>query len=381
MGLSGVASRRIGMGLGAVAAALVVAVLGAGWYYAGEIEDGALKVEHEPDEYDVAVVALGAGRITLRGPEDTDPRSHPGTVGLEWPGGYARVGGIAEVRGLDAVRAYAPVEGALTVGDLVRYDSFAFPQDPGRAHGMAFQEVRFASPLGELAAWYVDGTGDTWVILVHGKSADRGEALRTLPVVQAAGLPALVITYRNDEAAPRDPSGNHQFGATEWEDLDAAARYALDHGAADLIVVGYSMGGAIVASFLYESPLAGRVAGAILDSPMLDLGAAVDLGGRNRGLPQFLTDVAKVISSVRFGIDWEAFDHLARTDELSPPILLFHGDADATVPVQTSEALAESRRDIVTYLPFPGARHVGAWNIDPERYNAAVREFIERVAR
>ena len=227
----------------------------------------------------------------------------------------------------------------------------------------------------------MDGADDTWVIFVHGRGANRGEALRMLPVIDRAGLPSLVITYRNDAGAPEDPSGYHWYGLTEWEDLESAARYALDNGAADLIVVGYSMGGGIVANFLYQSPFADKVVGVILDSPRLDLDATVDLGAENRNLPSFLTTIAEKISAFRFDIDWDALDYLDRMDELTAPVLLFHGDADETVPVSISERFAQSRPDLVTYEFFEGAPHVGAWNMEAERYEEAVREFIDQVAR
>lgn len=371
---------RGALGLGGVAASLIAATLGVGWYYSSQIEDGALAVEHEPEEYDIRVIALEGDRVTLESPEDADPRKEPRTTGLEWPGGYAAVGGILAVDGPTAVRSHTPVEGALREGSLVRYDKFAYPGDPERAHGIPFTEVRFAAPLGELAAWRVNGPGATWAIFVHGKGSGRGEALRMLPTVHRAGLPALVITYRNDEGATEDPSAYYQYGLTEWADLDAAARYALDQGADRLVVVGYSMGGGIVAGFLHRSPLADRVAGVILDSPMLDLGATVDLAARRRGLPSVLTAVAKALTSARFGVDWEGMDHLARANEMASPVLLFHGDADEKVPVQTSERLARLRPDIVTYVAVEGAPHVGGWNVDPEAYEEAVREFLDRVA-
>ncbi len=360
---------------------IIVVVLGGGWFYSGQIEDGALLVKHDPTKYEVEVVALDDGLVTLRFPTEKALRKEPGTIGLEWPGGYARVGETIQVDGSEAIREYTRLEGNLAMGDLVRADKFAFPGDPARAHGIPFEEIAFASPLGKLTAWQINGSEDTWVIFVHGKGASRREALRMLPVVGRAGLPSLVITYRNDEGAPEDPSGYYRYGITEWQDLEAAARYALANGAADLVVVGYSMGGGIVANFLYQSPLADRVVGVILDSPMLDLGATLDLAARNRNLPAFLTQVVKTISGFRFGIDWEALDYLRRADDISVPILLFHGGADQTVPVSTSETLAESRPDLVTYLLFKDAPHVGAWNVDSETYEAAVSEFIDRVAR
>ena len=50
------------------------------------------------------------------------------------------------------------------------------------------------------------------------------------------------------------------------------------------------------------------------------------------------------------------------------------------MPVSISDALAEGREN-VTYERFADAVHVGSWNVDPRRYEGAVREFVDRVAR
>ena len=376
-----VTRRRLALGLGGLAVLLIGVIFGLGWYYSGEIESGGLKVKHDPEKYEVEILNLQDGLITLQLPGGKDPREEPTTTGIEWPDGYGRVGEIVEVDGAEVTRTYERIEGSISVGDMVRFDKSAFPGDPESAHGISFEEVVFASPAGELPAWYVAGSDNTWVIFVHGKGSSRGQALRMLPVMGEAGLPSLVITYRNDEGAPEDPSGRYQYGRTEWEDLEDAARYALDNGANDLLLVGYSMGGGIVASFLTRSPLADRVVGTIMDSPMLDFEATVDLAADRRNLPGVLTAVAKKITGFRFDLDWGELDYLKRSEDISAPVLLFHGDADETVPVSVSTTLAERLPELVTYVRFSGAPHVGSWNMDPERYETAVREFVERVAR
>jgi pimeloyl-ACP methyl ester carboxylesterase len=129
---------------------------------------------------------------------------------------------------------------------------------------------------------------------------DRLDTIKVVPALHQRGLPVLMISYRNDAGAPPDPTGMLRYGRTEWQDLAAAAQYALGHGARRLLLVGSSMGGAIVISFLERSPLAGRVAGVILDSPMTDFGRAVDHGASRQTLPlvglpipQLLTDVSR----------------------------------------------------------------------------------------
>ena len=85
---------------------------------------------------------------------------------------------------------------------------------------------------------------DTWAIVVHGNSLSAADGLRMVPILTGAGYPTLVATYRNDPGAPEDPSGKLRYGLTEWEDLEAMVRYALDEGSDGVVLDGYSMGGA-----------------------------------------------------------------------------------------------------------------------------------------
>ncbi len=370
------------------ASAVLVVVLGGvvagGWYFSNVLRGGALEPDRKPDELDLEVVSLGEGRVTLRATSEASEDgdwTKDGIFGLEWEGGYGQVRAILEIDEQQVVREFSPLQGTPEIGDLARLDSFAYPGDPQQAHSIPFEEVTFASDLGEFPAWFIDGSRDTWVIFVHGKGANRREALRTLPTAVELGFPSLIITYRNDVEAPASPDGFYRFGQTEWKELEGAAEYAFQHGADELVLVGYSMGGAIAVNFLYESRLAQRVPGAILDAPMLDFEATVDWGARDAGAFGFLSTTGKVVGGFRFDIDFEKLNYLKRADELAVPILLFHGDDDPTVPVATSDALAEVRPDIVTYVRVAGAGHVRSWNADPAAYEVSVKDFLQRVAR
>ena len=166
----------------------------------------------------------------------------------------------------------------------------------------------------------------------------------------------------------------------QWEELEGAVKYAIDNGAQDIVLVGFSMGGAVVVNFLLVSPLSEKVGGAILDSPMMNFNTTVDLGGRERGLPRPLVVLSKTFASIRFGVDWDKLDYVSRADGLALPILLFHGDEDRTVPIESSEAFAEARPDIVKYIAFEGSSHVGEWNRDRARYETAVSNFLRELA-
>ena len=374
-GAPAISRKRIALAVFAVLLILAIGFGGAIWYYAGLIDDGALRIDRVR-EYDVRVVGIDGSTITL---DAADDDTRPELLGLEWPGGYARADGAFESDGDFEVRGFRPVIGALIPGMMVRFDKQAFFDDPLVARGVDYSQVQYESPLGPLDAWHVDAPGDTWMIYVHGKGADRGVGLRILPTVQEAGLQSLMISYRNHETSPDDPGGQYEYGLTEWRDLEGAAQYALNNGATGIVLAGWSMGGGVVANFMYESSLADEIDGIILDSPMLDFDATIDWAAEQRGLPGVLTGAAKWFAGQRFGIDWDGVDYLARVDELSVPILLIHGDDDDTVPVAISERLVAARPDLVTYLRIPGAPHSSSWNVTPDVYERAVSDFLERL--
>ena len=161
--------KRLALIIGGLAVSLGVVVFGVAWYYSLQIEDGALRVKHDPLKYEVEVVELEEDRVKLKFPTEEDLRKQPENMGIEWPDGYARVGETLNVDGAEALRKYTLLEGVLVVGQQVRFSQYAFPGDPDRAHGITFEEIQFASPLGDLAAWQIDGSGNTWVILSTGK--------------------------------------------------------------------------------------------------------------------------------------------------------------------------------------------------------------------
>jgi len=356
------------------------ALAGFGLYYSESLKSGALEPDHGPQKLDLRVAALDDERITLAVTTEANRDgdwTKPGIFGIEWPGGYAQAGPILQMDSGSVAREFKPVNGDLKLGDAVRLDSFGFPGDPLEAQRIPFEDVTFSSELGALPAWLVKGDPAVWAIFVHGKGANRREALRMLPAVTQSGLSSLVITYRNDIEAPKSPDGFYRYGEFEWKDLEAAAQYAVNHGARRLLLVGYSMGGGIVMSFMHQSSLAARVEALVLDSPMLDFSATVDHGAS--GVPGFLNSFGKTVAGLRFGIHWGRLNYLEWAGDLHVPVLLFHGDADDTVPVETSDKLAFARPDIVTYVRVTGAGHVRSWNTDPPAYEAKVREFLTHV--
>ena len=378
----GVGPRRVVTLLVSILLFFAVLNFGVAWYYSGVLYDLALEVGEDEIEYNLVATEVGGRLVRLEdGPDDGEWRL-PGRWGLSWDGGNGMIGDIVEQGTGVAVRRFTLVDGEPPRASPAKASSDIFPNDPYLAFGIEYAEVDYQTPLGSQDAWRFDGDLDTWAIFVHGHRGKPADGLSSLPTLHAHGIPALFITYRNDEGQPGDPSGIYQYGLTEWRDLHAAVEYVLAQPGADKVVlIGHSMGGGIVVKFLYESSLAGLVAGVVLDSPVMDFNAPVDLGARQRNLPGFVSATVKWVSALRFGLDWGAMDYLKDTDRLDVPILLIHGEDDARVPIETSDELAQLRPDLVTYSVYADTTHNDAWNTDAERYARELGGFLSRVLR
>lgn len=372
----------------AAAATLLVGLihLVIGWFIANGLHRDALKVGPKPDEPEVRVRDVSSDRILLEAPGPRQDIGHPGTVGVIWPEGYGRAGDVLDVEGSRFVRSYEPVAGTppVCVGALedcpaVEIDSFAYPNGPADV-GLDYEETTYEAPLGAMGAWLVPSGGRAWAIHCHGWTAERREHVRMLPAFHRAGITSLVIDYRNDPGAPRDPSGRYRFGLTEWEDLEGAVSRALEEGAGPIVLNGCSTGGALVMAFLERSPLAGSVTGVVMDAPNVILVDAFRRAMRESRATSLMREMGLWIADLRWKIDWEATNFVERAaDILHVPTLVFHGTSDHTIPISVSRRLQAAVPDLVELVETPAAGHVMSWNADPARYERYLGNFLDRV--
>lgn len=268
--------------------------------------------------------------------------------------------------------------------ELLQPQSFVvagMASDPRAAYGAPYSSVTVDGPLGALPAWLVRSTGDTWVVVVHGLGAPRAEALPVMRIAWRLHLPALAISYRNDPDAPPSHDGLVHLGADEWRDLEAAVRFAQQHGARHVVLVGYSMGATIVCEFMRQSPLRSLTVAAVLDAPVLDWKGTLERLAARRGLPGPITSLAERLIEQRIGVHLEALNELHSLGWLKVPTLIFEGRQDTTVPIEDGIRLAAARPRLVHLVMLPNARHADGWRSDPARYSAAVRRLLLMAAR
>lgn len=379
-------------------AALLAAAGGAAWYYAERITEspGLRPVPPLPAD-GVQIRSVGEHEVVLAGP--AAPR--PGWWGLTTESGWLRIGPPAGEVALDptvaelsdvTVGVRRPIEhrvGRVAAGATGRLDAEAIPVDPTDI-GLETFGLVVPGPVGDLPAWWFPapgtGRGGTAAILVHGRSGSRREVTRWVPAFLAAGVSCLAVSYRNAPGAPRSPDGRSHLGATEWADVAAAIELVLGtYGARDVVLFGASMGGACIAELLARSGLAAHVRAVVLDAPVRHWGPVLRAAAQQRGLHPavlpLLLPPTMALAGVRGRIDWQGLDHLDDPRRYALPTLLFHGAADAVVPVALSDAFAAARQDVVTYHRVPGAGHLHTWNVDRQGCERTLASFLARVLR
>lgn len=334
-------------------------------------------------------IDVPAQTITLARTADT---VLPGRYGLFTSGStdYLKVGSVLSSDETTVKRKLlTQVSGQSTLEPAAAFSGWYYER-PEELH-LPFTAEHVPAAIGPCPAWLFpaapggDLEEETWVIQIHGRGTTRAECLRAVPVFHALGITSLVVSYRNDGDAPRSRTGAYALGATEWRDVDAAISWALRHGARRILLMGWSMGGAIALQASLTSAHREQVVGVILDSPVVDWRTVLSYQAKALRVPSPVTDLA--LSALR--TEWAApaigadaaipldrLDIVARAGELRHPVLILHSDDDGFVPSSASHRLAQARPDLVELQVFRTARHTKLWNYDQQRWTDAIGDWL-----
>jgi alpha-beta hydrolase superfamily lysophospholipase len=134
-------------------------------------------------------------------------------------------------------------------------------------------------------------------------------------------------------------------------------------------VYGHSLGGALAIRLAAGNEAEGQaLAGVVVESSF--------------------TTIADMLGTMRWGwvpgLRWlvtQPFDSLDRVAQVDEPLLLIHGTADRVVPHEMSDRLYAAagnvRGGLKTLLKIEGASHSGVSRAGGERYERALRDFVE----
>ncbi|MEA9986332.1 alpha/beta hydrolase family protein [Subtercola sp. RTI3] len=290
--------------------------------------------------------------------------------------GHARIGDIVSVEAGRVTRSLEAVDfGELSDARWCRLGSWYF-LDP-RELGFSVTDVAVETELGPAPAWLITepsaaavpaaaaapavpiATSDRWMIAVHGRGVSRAETIRALPLFHELGYTTLQISYRNDGDAPRSSDGRYALGDTEWHDVDSAMKYAIEHGAKQLVLMGWSMGGATVLQAATRSINASYIRAVVLDSPVVAWSDTIVFQGHLNHLPEPISKgvmatigstMGRAVTGQSQPINFKRLDFVARASEIAFPVLILHSDDDGFVPSTASRRLAHARPDLVTLV-------------------------------
>lgn len=363
----------------ATAAAVTVALAaGIASVAAGRFaSDAALKAPPGrplPSEPRLTVHATAAGQIALT---RHLAALRPGTYGLAGDGTHAVVGPVLDTatHSADTVvrRLERVTRGTPEPGDKVRLTPNVHIGDPRSALSLNYTDVDIPGELGSLPAWFVPGVRDTWVITVHGLGATREHPLNVMEFLHRQRFPVLDLAYRGDRGAPRSPDGLNHLGETEWRDVDAAIRFAVDNGARQVVLHGWSTGATMALRAAVRSALRDSISGLVLDSPVLSWPTTLRALASARRTPGALLPLAVRAAQGRTGLER---DRTAEAAGLTVPTMIFHGPDDTLAPWEHSRRLANTRPNLIALHTVPEAPHAAMWNADPKAYEEALRRFL-----
>ncbi|MGN6408147.1 MAG: alpha/beta fold hydrolase [Curtobacterium sp.] len=378
----------VALGAGVAAAAVATAVIGG---FVAAVARAVVVPDRKRTER-VPIHAVDPVRmtVTLERTADTELQ---GRYSLWFGGGtgHMRVGEVLGTTDTTVTRRIIAIDaGDPTAARRGRWGGW-FYLTPGELD-VPVEDVDVPTPNGPAPAWVVraDDPSAPWAVLVHGRGVTRAETIRAVPVFRAAGYSVVLASWRNDGVAPRSVDGRYGLGSTEWEDIDSVLRWLSGQGASSVVLMGWSMGGAVVLQTLVRSAFADLVDGVVLESPVVDWHAVLKSQSQLLRLPRPVRKVAQRLlrtpvlhrlTGLRQPVDLRQLDMVARADELHVPILLMHSDDDGFVPSSASHALAEARPDIVRLEVQTTARHTKLWNHDADWFDARILAWLTEVVQ
>jgi alpha-beta hydrolase superfamily lysophospholipase len=378
----------IALGAGLAAAAVGTAVIGG---FVAAVARAVVTPDRKRTER-VPIHAVDPVRMTVT-IERTADTELQGRYSL-WFGagtGHMRVGEVLGTTDTTVTRRIIAIDaGDPTAARRGRWGGW-FYLTPGELD-VPVEDIDIPTPNGPAPAWVVraDDPDAPWAVLVHGRGVTRAETIRAVPVFRAAGYSVVLASWRNDGVAPPSVDGRYGLGSTEWEDIDAVLRWLSAQNAQSVVLMGWSMGGAVVLQTLLRSRFAGLVDGVVLESPVVDWHAVLKSQSQLMGLPRPVRKVAQRLlrtpllhrlAGLQRPVDLRELDMVTRSAELTVPILLLHSDDDGFVPSSASHDLARARPDLVRLEVQTTARHTKLWNHDADWFDARILAWLTEVVQ
>ena len=305
--------------------------------------------------------------------------AHPGRLSMRAAsGGDLVVLGPASIAGDRLRRVVERGSACILIRDGSGQLSGHLGEDPAD-FGYAHEETMISG----LPAWAIPpsspaASSGVWVIHVHGLGSSRSQCLRGVQAFAELGFTSLLPSYRTSLDVAPEPGRSH-LGISEWQDIEAARRYALARGARAVVFVGWSLGASIVLRTVAHAP-DNSTAGVVLVSPALDWPAIISAQLQGLGCPRGIAKLLPyTVNLLRPQGDpvirWKEMPGTYMQKHPTIPTMILHGTEDKSVPVELSRMFVSRQSQPVRFVEFEGAHHTLEWNAAPQLWNQSVQAW------
>ncbi|WP_165006746.1 MULTISPECIES: alpha/beta hydrolase [unclassified Enterococcus] len=232
----------------------------------------------------------------------------------------------------------------------------------------------------KLSAIYLpaEKTSDRTILLAHGYMGDAETMTNYAKMFHDMGYNVLVPDARGHGKSEGDYIG---FGWPERKDYVQWIDKVLETNgkSEEIVLYGISMGAATVMMTSGEK-LPENVKAIIEDCGYSSVNDELTYQLDDMfNLPPFpLMQVTSFITKIRAGYFFGEASSVEQLKKNTRPMLFIHGDADKFVPFEMLDKVYSATQGPKEKYVVHGAEHAKAYNVDPEKYQEVVKNFLDR---
>jgi uncharacterized protein len=245
--------------------------------------------------------------------------------------------------------------------------------------GLAYSDVSFPSRDSNftLDGWYIPGTGDKTILIVHGGFQNRlDDNVDTLDLTKGLvgdGYNVLLFDLRGRG----ESQGTGLNILTSEDDIGGAVDYLKSRGIAtgDIGIIGFCSGAASTAIFAARE----NIGAVVLDGCFASVETMVNRQASERRIPTFLVDsfIPGLKITVKLFYGAVPQDPINVVPEINCPIFFIHEqDDNLTTTRETGQLFAAAKSPADDLWEIPGALHSEGYKADPADYVNKVNGFF-----
>ncbi len=240
---------------------------------------------------------------------------------------------------------------------------------PADFAGLGPNDIRFSMPVAsnpgrdtQVALWWMphrDPAAPT-LLYLHGTFRNLYKNLPKIEALRDAGFSIVAVDYRGWGDSSQIIPSEATIATDARVAWTVVARLQPDPG--KRVIYGHSLGGAVAVDLASRLHYGVDYAALVLESTFTslpDVAAAAGFWGR--------------IGAALTTLEFDSRTKIARVDA---PLLMMHGTADRTVPIELGRRLRDAAPPGVRWIEVPGGSHSMLHSEDPDLYRQAIPDLL-----